>query len=240
MTKFFPCLSNRHQASLLPVLGLCFLLTACSKLADVPPGQTGYDYFPLETGRYIQYDLTGVTYSLTAPPVTVRYQIKEVVKEAFRDQTGQENYQIKRLIRSKAGDAWELDSVWSARRTMTQALRVENNIHFVKCVFPVQEGVKWNGNAFNDRQEEVYRLRSVAKPYVVNGQPFNETLTVLQRTDSSLVGQDKRLEVYAKNIGLIYKESVVVQYCSTPDCLGQGRIDFGTKRFQKMIGYGNE
>jgi hypothetical protein len=240
MTKFFLRLSNRHQTSLLPVLGLCFLLTACSKLADVPPGQAGYDYFPLETGRYIQYDLTDVTYSLTAPPVTERYQIKEVVKEPFTDQAGQENYRIERLIRSKVGDAWELDSVWSARRTMSQALRVENNIHFVKCVFPVQEGVKWNGNAFNDRNEEEYRLKNVAKPYVVTGQPFNETLTVLQRTDSSLVGQDKRLEVYARNIGLIYKEKVVVQYCSAPNCLGQGRIDFGTKRFQKIMSYGKE
>jgi hypothetical protein len=240
MTKFFRCCSTRCHAIRFPLLGLCFLLTACSKLADVQPGQAGYDYFPLETGRYIQYELTDVAYSLTAPPLTEHYQLKEVVKEIFTDQTGQENYRIERLIRSKAGDAWEPDSVWSARRTMTQALRAENNIHFVKCVFPVQEGVKWNGNAFNDRKEEVYRLKSVAKPYVVNGQPFNETLTVLQRTDSSLVGQDKRLEVYAKNIGLIYKESVVVQYCSAPDCLGQGRIDFGTKRFQKMIGYGKE
>jgi hypothetical protein len=246
MRKFLLFLSTHCKAcdflkaSLFTFLGLAVLITSCAKLAEVELGQAGYNYFPLEPGRYTLYDLTDITYSLTAPAVTEHYQIKEVVKESYTDQTGVENYRIERFIRPKAGDAWALDSVWSARRSTTQALRLENNIHFVKLVFPVKEGIKWNGNVFNDRREEEYRLKSVSKPFVLDGQPFGETLTVQQSADSSLVGQDKRLEVYARNIGLIYKEKVVVQYCSASDCLGQGRIDFGTKRFQKIIGYGNE
>jgi hypothetical protein len=246
MRKFLQCLfthfkaSDFLKASYLGLLGLTVLIASCSKLAEVEPGQAGYDYFPLESGRYTVYDLTDITYSLTAPILTERYQVKEVVRETYTDQAGLENYRIERFIRPKAGDEWTLDSVWSARRTATQALRVENNIHFMKIVFPVKDEITWNGNVFNDRLEEEYRLKSVAKPFLIDGQPFNETLTVQQSADSSLVGQDKRFEVYARNIGLIYKEKVVVQYCSATDCLGQGRIDFGTRRIQKIIGYGNE
>ncbi len=232
--------SRTTKALLIVLLGLPLLFSACSKLADVQPNQLGYDYFPLETGQYLLYDLTEETYSLSADPSTAHYQVKELVKEVFTDLTGQKSYRIERSIRNQITDSWELDSVWTARRTATNAIREENNVSFVKIVFPLREGLKWNGNVFNDREKVDYQMKSLNKRYTVSGQAFDETVTVWQSTDSSLVNQDKRMEVYARNIGLIYQEKVIVQFCSNSDCLGQGQIDFGTKRFQKIIGYGKE
>src|SRR5690349_21327957 len=132
-----------RQAKAIPSVwfGLLLLFSACSKMADVQPNQLGYDYFPLETGQYLLYDLTDVTYSLSAPPVTAHYQVKETVKEVFTDLAGQESYRIERSIRSQITDPWELDSVWTARRTATNAIREENNVAFVKMVFPLREGL---------------------------------------------------------------------------------------------------
>jgi hypothetical protein len=236
----FLSVGRPHRIFFWGALGLVLFLSSCSKLAEVKPGQLGYEFFPLEVGHYTLYDLTDVTYSLTSAPVTRRYQVKEVVADTFTDLTGKASYRIERFSRPQAGSAWVLDSVWTARRSATQAIRVENNIPFVKIVFPVSDGLKWNGNVYNDREADEFRLKDVSKPFTVDGQPFDETLTVLQSTDSSLVGQDKRIEVYARNIGLIYHEKLIVQYCSDSQCLGQGQIDFGTRRTQKIIGYGNE
>lgn len=222
------------------------LISACSKLAELPPNPLGYEYFPLETGQFTTYDLTDVTYSLTQSPVTQRYQIKEVVKEVFTNLAGQVSYRIERFARVQSGDAWELDSVWTALRTATQAVKTENNVSFVKVVFPPREGLKWNGNALNGREQEVYQVKRLGQRFVVEGVPFEETLTIHQGRDTTanLVSQDKRIEVYARDIGLIYQERVLVSFCSNAnppdDCLGQGRIDYGTKRIQRIIGYGKE
>jgi hypothetical protein len=247
MRTFLPipfqlCYQPRLSIKAVIVLWLTIplLFSACSKLAEVHPDQLGYDYFPLETGQYLQYDVTDMTYSLSDAPQAVHYQVKEVVKEEFTDLTGKESYRIERSIRNQVADPWELDSVWTAQRTSINAIRVESNVPFVKLVFPLREKVKWNGNAFNNREEEEYQIKNLSKRYSVSGQDFDETLTVWQSTDSSLVSQDKRMEVYARNIGLIYQEKVIVQFCSNSDCLGKGQIDFGVKHIQKIIGYGKE
>ncbi|MES2732918.1 MAG: hypothetical protein V4714_14280, partial [Bacteroidota bacterium] len=111
---------------------------------------------------------------------------------------------------------------------------------FIKIIFPLREGLKWNGNVFNSRAADDYQMKNVGKRYSVDSQLFEETLTVVQHNDSSLVNQDKRVEVYARNIGLIYQEKIVVQFCSDENCLGKGKVDFGSKRSQKIIGNGTE
>ena len=222
-------------------IGSLVLLLGCSRQIEVSPAQVGYPYFPLEVGQFAEYDLTDVTYSLSASPITVQYQVREVVRETSVDLEGQERYRIERFVRDQASQPWELDSIWSAWRTVTQAARTENNVTFVKLVFPFGESLKWNGNAFNDRGKEEYRLRNVGKPFAVNAQSFTETVTVLQSdTAANLIDQDKRWEVYAKNVGLIYAEKVVVQFCADSDCLGQRQISYGTQRTQKLIAHGKE
>ncbi|MBC7921789.1 MAG: hypothetical protein H7Z75_11970 [Ferruginibacter sp.] len=222
------------------------LVSACSKVAEPLPNPLGYEYFPLEAGQFTIYDLTDVTYSLAQPPLTQRYQIKEVVRDTFTSLAGQASYRIERFARVQSGDAWELDSVWTALRTTTRAVKTENNVSFVKVVFPLREGLKWNGNALNGRREDGYQIKQLGKRFTLEGVSFDETLTVYQGLDTtaSLVDQDKRIEVYARNIGLIYQERVLVNFCyndEPPDaCLGQGRIDYGTKRIQRIIGYGKE
>ncbi|MES2732917.1 MAG: hypothetical protein V4714_14275, partial [Bacteroidota bacterium] len=111
------------------LLGLPIIFTACSKLVEVSPSLVGYDYMPLEIGHYTLYDLTDVNYTLSGggTPVTKHYQVKEVVRDTFSDLAGQKSFRIERFSRLKAGDSWELDSVWTARQTASNVVRVENN-----------------------------------------------------------------------------------------------------------------
>jgi hypothetical protein len=106
-------------------------------------------------------------------------------------------------------------------------------------VFPLEEQKTWNGNVVNNKGGDEYRLENIGKPYQVPKYSFDKTITIVQQADSSLVGLDQRKEVYARNIGLVYREQIQVQLCSsTQDCLGKGKIDFGVKFYHRLNSYG--
>ena len=220
------------------------LMVACfasceSKKVEPDPSRLGYDYFPLATGSYAIFDVHETYYALTADPITRIYQVKDEVAESFTDLAGETAFKVLRYSRRDTQANWQLDSVWTAKRTPSQAIRTENNVSYVKMVFPMEEQQAWNGNALNNKGQDEYRLDSIGKPFQLPSQAFDKTITVVQQADSSLVGIDKRLEVYAQNVGLVYREQIQVQLCSsTPDCLGKGKIDFGVKFYHRLNSYG--
>ena len=108
-------------------------------------------------------------------------------------------------------------------------------------LFPPAERLSWNGNIYNTLGEDNYELKNVNRPLKIGGTTFERTATVVQQNDSTLVNQDKRVEVYAAEVGLIYRERVNVQFCSsTPACVGKAQIDFGTRQFVRFRKAGNE
>ena len=227
---------------------LFFLLTgagmwACRTPETTPVSQEtrlGYDFFPLETGRFVEYEVSEIQYSLIAVPTTVSYQLREVIREGFVNAEGLPSYRLERFRRGSVAQTWRLDSVWTARRETARAIRTENNIAYVKLLFPVQDGLRWNGNALNGYGPDEYEISRPNQPLTINGQTFDQTLTVVQQADSSLVSLARRTEQYARHVGLIYKETTQLYYCNTPDCLGKGKIDFGTQKIYRLRAHGKE
>lgn len=223
------------------LLGIVTGFASCeSKKVEPDPSRLGYDYFPLETGNYAIFDVHETYYALTANPITRIYQVKNEVAESFTDLAGETAFKVLRYSRRDTLANWQLDSVWTAKRTPSQAIRTENNVSYVKMVFPMDEQLTWNGNAQNILGQEEYTMQNINKPYQLPKHAFANTVTVLHKTDTlSIIGQDKRLEVYAQGIGMIYKEKIILQYCqSSPDCLGKGQIDAGIKFYHRLNSYG--
>ncbi|MBO0948517.1 hypothetical protein [Fibrella forsythiae] len=219
----------------------CWLVLLSCNSPETAAPNVGLDYMPLTTGRFVIYDVTEQRYSLTAAPVTSTYQLKETVGVSYTDVTGQPAFRLQRFRRANVQAPWQIDSLWTARVDSRMAIRTENGADFVKLIFPPAERSRWNGNLFNQFQEDIYELRNVHQPYSVGTQTFAETATVLQQNDSTLVSQDKRVEVYARQVGLVYKETVQLQFCSsTPSCVGKAQIDFGVRRYVRLASYGTE
>jgi hypothetical protein len=195
---------------------------------------------PLETGRFIIYDVTEQRYSLTAAPTTTTYQLKESIGAAYTDVTGQPAYRLQRFRRPNAQATWATDSLWTARLTNRAAIRTENGADFVKLQFPLIDRDRWNGNQYNRFGEETYQLRNLGKPYTVGNQSFEQSVQVVQRDDSTLVGRDRRVDVYARQVGLVYRENTQLQYCATGTCIGKAQIDFGVRRVFRIVSYGKE
>lgn len=215
------------------------LLLGCESPESGLRAGAGYDFFPLETGQYVEYEVNEVRYSVasTAPTQTT-YYLKEVIGRPFVGTTGIEQFPVERYRKTQLESSWALDSIWIAYRIPDRAVRVENNVAYVKLAFPLTDQSTWNGNLLNSYPENAYRAEFGTSFPAQND--FPGSITVVQRRDSSLVTLNKRSEVYAPGVGLVYRENIVWEYCQEVNCIGSGKIDTGTSRIEKIRKYGKE
>jgi len=136
-----------------------WILFSCSDTLE--PSKIGFNYFPLEIGDYRIYQIQQIEYSLFAATDTAHYQLKELVVDTFSTQS-ELNYILHRFKRDLSTDKWQLDSVWTSRRTQNHAIVVENNISFVKMVFPIRLDKVWDGNLFNASPPDEYQITEIS------------------------------------------------------------------------------
>ncbi|AKD55283.1 hypothetical protein [Spirosoma radiotolerans] len=222
------------------------IVVALALLSGCQPAITGLApadsaYFPLETGQFCIYTVQEDQYRLQAEPIQRNYQIKEVVGAPYTDVAGQTAYRLMRYRRATDSQPWQADSVWSARLVTNEAVRTENGQDFVSLLFPIRNGLTWNGNRHNAFGPDEYEVRNAGQPFRVLEKLFNETVTVVAQDDSTLVSQEKRIAVYARQVGLIYKERTSRQFCTTsPGCIGKNQIDYGIRQVYRIQTYGKE
>ena len=223
------------EIRLLKALLSSFLLLACDNInSNLPPPQDGGKFFYPNVGQSVVYDVEDTQYELTGKFTVKTYQLKESIASTFKDLDGKEALRIERYRRENDSQKWMIDSIFTAKKEIDKALKTENNITYVKIYFPIKEGLKWDGNAYNSFGSDIYELKKANQTFQTNGQKFDNTFSVIQQNDSTLVDLKRRIEVYAENIGMVYQEKTNILYCNSNDCLGKGKIDFGTKHILKF------
>jgi len=201
------------------------LFAACQKESESFRSEHIVDYYPLRVGNYIEYQLDSTVYiNLGTEKEVHSYIIRDLVDSIITDNLERPSYKIKRSIRNLI-DTTTWDDLISYLITYdsTKLEYIENNLRYVKLQEPISTGFTWKGNTFintssvpellylNDWQ---YIYEQVRRPYTINGISYTETVTVNQRNDSLGIPGDKESffeqtyskEVFAKSIGLIYKE----------------------------------
>ncbi len=228
-----------RYVTLLSLLSAALTLTGCE--TDLAPqALPEHDYFPLQSGHFVVYDVEETRYALNANPVTQRYQLKELTGPAYLDAAKQTAFQLVRSRRGADDQPWLPDSLWTARLSNNEAIRAENGQNIVKLIFPVNDFLIWNGNRHNAREADGYELRNAGQPYRVGPTEFPETVTVVAQDDSTLIALDKRLEVFARQVGIVYKETARLSYCAESACLGKAKIEYGTRQIYRLREHGQE
>lgn len=192
------------------------VFSACKKDEKITVDQ-GYDYFPLSAGRTLIYDVDSIVYDDFFQPVrvdTFRYQIKEIVESIFVDGQGREAWRLERYIKTDTTN-WQINNVWTAVLTATTAEKVEDNLRYIKLIFPVQNSRTWDGNSYNNLAFQEYRYISVNESAQVGSVSFDETVQVQQRDDENLIEKFYAEERYARHVGLVYKETINVKKAVT-------------------------
>ena len=227
------------------------LIVGCASddtaVPDLPaaPRPAGTDYYPLTIDQYAIYCVEDIRYSLRNGPDTNRFELREQVADSLLGAGGEIIYSLERYIRASPDESWHLDSVWTARKNEQRVVVVENNIPFVKLVFPFQEKLQWDGNAMNSRPSLTYTLSSTDSTLRREigsawSSLMNDSRTVVQRRLETLVNDSVLTETYGPGVGLIYKKSRILQYCADEDCIGQHHIESGRVYRQTLMEYGKK
>ena len=224
---------------------LAFFISAvfwqCTETKEVNPSSLGTKYFPLEVGDYRIYSVSGVEYISTLDSIEFSYMLKESVVDSFTNLESGVSFKMQREKKYTEEGTWEIDSIWTARKDQRIAVQVENNVPYIKLSFPISDSLKWDGNGLNDKNLDEYLLVSVGQTFSSDIESYSNTATVIQEYIPDLiVNWISKKEIYAKEIGLVYKENEKIDFRTEPEFLNLGVIKSGIKYYQHLVEYGKE
>lgn len=222
------------------ILSAIIIIIACNKQNASINSTQLIEYMPLQTGKYIHYRLDSLRFiDFGQRDTIVSYDAKDVVDGELTDNLGRQTFRVIRYMRdisSTNEEDYTASLTYFVTPTRESVELQEENLKFLKLRLPVNEGFNWHGNSSlpttpyfeiyqfsNDEDINVwnYTYMNVNEPVTINGTTFDSTVTVQQVADSSnvpiefpdgLAYRNYWTEIYAKNIGLIYKEVVMWEY----------------------------
>lgn len=167
------------------------------------------DYAGLKKGRFIIYDALEIQHtpasSTTVFSDTSRYELKVLIEDTIYDNLGRVAWKYNRYKRLNAQEAWTLSDVWTTLVDGNNNELVEENQRIIKLKSPIKASTEWNANVFNNIGESIFSYSNINDPFVFNNLNFDSTVTVVQGDERNLIKYEKKIEVYAKGIGMIYK-----------------------------------
>jgi hypothetical protein len=218
--KLFPII-----CTLLVLMGLY----ACNK-TDTTTFKSAKNYVSAAKGKYIIYKLDSiVTANFGARFVTNTYTVKDSVVDVFLDNEGKESFKIFRYLLNPSNNTWTSTNTFVLTPKGENIEYVENNLRYTKLVSPIVNGKEWKGNSFVNQSpfypntlfpNWTYRYTAIDDAKTFGSLNFAKTVTVIQydsndnRTFNPNVYNfyDKGYEIYAENVGLIYRDIMSWEY----------------------------
>jgi len=192
---------------------ILFSIHGCKKDNEVREQGISKEYFPVNPGHEVVYDVELITKSsFTGLWDSSYFSIKEVIASTYLDNENRVTQRIERFIKNDTTPDWTIYKVWAANRLSTSAERYEDNIRYVKLNFAPGLGKECNGNSQNTMEPWMYRYSAIDQPGSLGNLYFDSTLTVIQFEDSNAVFLWDYTEQYATGIGMIYKENRELEF----------------------------
>lgn len=213
-------------------------LLSCNKVEKYPSENLS-EYMNLQVGKYIRYNLDSLKFVFYGQrDTTVSYQAKDVVEAAITDNMGRPGWRIVRYLRdsaSKKESDWRPSMTYMITPTREVVEVIENNQRFQKLKLPITNGFSWKGNSYIDTYNDFemrfldgweYTYENVGGTFTDSGRTaIPNTVTVNQIDVEGNVGNPTApiiqkvfsKEVYAKNIGLVYKNLIKWEYQASFD-----------------------
>lgn len=210
----------------LVLFSLLIILTSCENSTVAPNEEIlGLQFFPIDFQRNDLYSVEEINYNNDGTVDTSRYFLQDKWTDSIALDGGikLEGY---RYSINQNGDK-EIVSTLVKTRTSNFAKLKLGNSEEVKLSFPVAESKSWNGKP-QEFQEDEFTISGAFQTYQLGDSSFENTVQVIQEDNQdSIANYDQRIEVYAANLGLIYKVSSQLEFCRETECLGLQQIEFG-------------
>ncbi|MEM8895581.1 MAG: hypothetical protein AAGC88_13450 [Bacteroidota bacterium] len=222
------------------LLVISMIIVSCGEEALQPsPIEAGTGYFPVGVNNSWTYEVQEVNINLAGFD-TVNYLLRETMMDSFVNQSNEVTYRLEREKDFFDGAGFRFDSVWTVVKTNQHVIVSENNLALLKIVFPVLDGIEWDGNSFNGQREQQFSMTLLDADSTINGQIYSDLLRVtLADIPQNLTGLDQKKEYYVPGIGLVAKDYTTLKYC-TRDCTDDFIIEGGRVLKQSLISYDAE
>jgi hypothetical protein len=219
---------------ILPFLLISVGLVSCKKeTEDLSEISKGNKFYPTEIGKYIIYNYDSTYWDdLNLREGHEIGQVRYYVADTFRDDAGRLSYVINVQQRANDKDPYKPNDVIYVTPTADHIEMEQKNLHFIKMTFPVSNGKSWNGNAMVPITDEDYKKEYDNSNWKYTYANFNtefdpgnnlyeHTVTVNQIDDAlndpdvdsnAYAYRNYSKEVYAYNVGLVYKERIYWEF----------------------------
>lgn len=227
---------------------------SCEKQTDTSDYDIGYNYLPDDSGSFVIYQVDSIIYDDFDNSRRNRtIYLKEKIGEQFTDNLGRQAKKILRYYSDTMTTVWELFNVDYLVKNDLTAERVEDNLRYIKLVFPNDVNKKWLGNKYitipppyiidtsnyylNDWK---YTIVNRDRYYDNGRKIFDSTMLVSHIQDSSAITKTYSIERYARSVGLVYREFWIVTGQINIGAPWEDRAQKGFILRQYAIDYGKE
>ena len=204
--------------------------------------EVGYDYLPLlDEGSIMLYEIEQTYFSNNGLDVeTSRFFQREEVVFSSVDESGMGSMNVDIFTSETGGEPWVYNGAAKIEKNEIQGITTNKfDDRIISLSFPVQANKYWNGLSLiggdyvrNVNGEDLnfyegwnFQIESISSSF--NG--YNDVIEVIQANTENALSRRFSKEIYAKDIGLIYKEQEVLDTQCISDCEGLQWVDKAQK-----------
>lgn len=202
------------------LIGLTFL-ASCNRTYDPTPEYVER-IFPLDDGKYRIYEVKDTVFETATQGEyeALSYYKREMVDGTEIDLLDRE---VSKLWIHRSPDTlgtpdnpvydWSYHELWTMYRGEEYSERIEENTRYLVQRNPAYPDASWDGNLFNNENQQTYRYTNIDTTVTVQGVTYENCVFVLQQefyqpiADSSgaIFISDHSYEVYAPDVGMILR-----------------------------------
>lgn len=217
---------------------------SCGKDFINDPQSLGLQFYPVEIGNSWTYRMDSIIYDDEGLNIyeTTSFMKEEIIEKTI-DAAGDSTYILQVSKRRDETLAWQVTDLYYLYKDDQKLKRVEENLSFLKLVFPTTIGSNWNGNQFDENLEVLvagdvvnvfqnwgdYRIKDKVNDFPVSGAVYDNVLVIEQADESNNIQQRYSFEYYKENIGLIMREMKIKDIICTGNGDCQEELDWDDK-----------
>jgi len=202
---------NMNNTRLFFCLSLILTIYSCQTSSEETVSK-GVEYFPSKIGSIHYFQIDTVVYDLFKRKIdTFSSIVREEVVEKFTDASNDTIYRVELSRYNDNTVKWEVFRSFERKITANYAFEQLDNVTELKMIFPIASyktkgsSYTWDVNMFNNYDPLSVKFTSVFTSFYNGINPYNNCVSV--KMNKPQIGRVNitRVEVYAKDIGLVYR-----------------------------------
>ena len=179
------------------------------------------EWYPKTLGFWTEYSIDSTTYRLQQGDTQVIISnstsyFREEIEDSIPSFDTPRQFRIRASWKRSMTDNFQFYRYYSLLATSSYIVKNIDNQRYVKLQAPIRNELSWKGHRMLDSVSPIfsnwnYTYTKVNEPITISSNYFDKTITVIQIADSNAIEYRYSMEVYAKDIGLVYSELSILE-----------------------------